>query len=331
MINLEDIIAVKRYHVPYPPDGLFEALDESINDYEIVSNCTEWKCISQGANSAQYVINYEYAYIFRNAQLNTTEDVIESLSEEFRKDSHNKSEEALLSLANSSPDEMRVLILNTNELESECRVICHPILYTKLRKSYLNENDIRDIDMKISKYNCSLYLDELFIGKLNGTIIEEILKKRFEYKLLINDSNRREITDEIDKLLDSATTEISICGWMGTHYLPKLTQLKNQGVRIRFVTRRPSEARGQSWKSEIEEARKNIISNFGLETLSDAHNVHGRTLIVDNKALIGSLDMNSASLTGAHTEFAILTDDPEMVRRMRGVFNSKFQPLSSAD
>jgi len=330
MIKPEDIIAIKRYQVPFPPEDLFTAFDASINHQKNLTGCTPWLCTSQGNKMRHYIMNPKHTWVIIEMGANNTKTNELQVMKKYDKDAMKYTNETHSRLTNGTPTEVRVLITQINELGIECKAYCYPALYTKLRRK-LEIGEIDDFIIQDSKFNSELFLDELFIGKLGGTVVEDFIKRRFEYKLLINDSNRREITDEIDKLLDSATTEISICGWMGTHYLPKLTQIKNQGVKVSFMIHRPSEAKGRPWKSEIQEARKTIVSNFGIETISDAHNIHGRTIIVDNKAIIGSLDMNSASLTGAHLEFAILTDDPEIVRRMRAVFNSKFQPLSTTE
>ena len=55
---------------------------------------------------------------------------------------------------------------------------------------------------------------------------------------------------------------------------------------------------------------------------------HLRVLLVDNKALVGSMDFNAISLTGTHREFAIYTEIPEIVRSIRNYFDQIFTPLS---
>ena len=52
--------------------------------------------------------------------------------------------------------------------------------------------------------------------------------------------------------------------------------------------------------------------------------IEGRARIVDNKAIIGSIDLDSYSLTGPRIEFAVYTEDVEIVRKLRSYFKQKF-------
>jgi hypothetical protein len=53
---------------------------------------------------------------------------------------------------------------------------------------------------------------------------------------------------------------------------------------------------------------------------------HGRAIVIDNKAFIRSMDLDSYSLTGPRIEFAIFTENPKIVRSIRKYFNASFSP-----
>ena len=154
---------------------------------------------------------------------------------------------------------------------------------------------------------------------------KELLKPSTE--LLINDQTSRQILSKIEKMLDEATGEILFCGWMGTILLPKLKEVKTKGVDIRIITHKAIELKGKPGKQDVERAYGELVSMIGKNNISIRPECHCRLLVVDNKALIGSMDLNSISLAGTHREIAIYTEDPEIVRTLRKYFNKIFSPL----
>jgi phosphatidylserine/phosphatidylglycerophosphate/cardiolipin synthase-like enzyme len=59
--------------------------------------------------------------------------------------------------------------------------------------------------------------------------------------------------------------------------------------------------------------------------------MHGRIIIMDNKALVGSMNLNSASLTGPHIEFAIYIVQIEIISGLRRISHSKFKRLRQVE
>lgn len=328
MIDIEEMIGKRRYKVALPPEEVFSEIESVLLADTVVQDETEWIPISGGERFRSYTSNLLYMYIIRNyISLKLKYD-----HEEVRKRyySEHLSDGILNTLRYEVPITLNIIIRKVDEFGSECEGTCSSVLYEKLTKKLADEEEIKNFIIKDSKIASERFLDQIFIGILGGEVIEEV-KDDLVLKLLMNDSGTREITKIIDKLFNEATTEILICGWIGTHYIPKLLELKSKGINVKFITHKPGEAKGQPWKSEVEEAYRSLCTDFGLDKISNAHNIHGRTIVVDNKALIGTMDLNSSSLTGVHTEFAIFTDDPDIVRRMRVIFNTKFEPLSASE
>jgi phosphatidylserine/phosphatidylglycerophosphate/cardiolipin synthase-like enzyme len=83
-------------------------------------------------------------------------------------------------------------------------------------------------------------------------------------------------------------------------------------------------------RKEKEKAFAELLAFIGKESISTKSEFHGRAIIVDNKAIIGSMDIDSYSLTGARIEFAVYTEDPEVVRKLRNYFNQTFSPLKNS-
>lgn len=128
-------------------------------------------------------------------------------------------------------------------------------------------------------------------------------------------------------MLEQATGEVILCGWIGTLLLPKLKEINQKGVNIRMITHKDTELKGKPGHRDVQTAFKGLISMIGKDNISIRPECHCRVVVVDNKALIGSMDINAISLTGSHRELAIYTEDTEIVRNLRKYFNDIFSPL----
>jgi hypothetical protein len=176
--------------------------------------------------------------------------------------------------------------------------------------------------------SCERFLKTIFVGGLGATSLSEkkiaIPKRQVEF--LINDATHRQIHEKLEDMLDNAVTEILIFGYMGTIFVNKLQHLKQNGVRIKLITGSIKAIRQDVMRKEKETAMAELIKLIGNYNICSNPNFHGRALIVDNKALIGSMDLDSYSMTGARIEFATYTEDPEMVRALRMYFEQIFTP-----
>lgn len=204
-----------------------------------------------------------------------------------------------------------------------CEISCFPTLYFQKVRGLDTKCDKTDVQH--SRLHCEEFLIDIFVGGLGG---KEILERKevSRWELLINDVDSRHITDCIHEMLEQATGEVLLMGWVGTDCLPKLKELKNKGVRIQAVTHKPSEMKSPVPK-DIGEGYTNLVKILGKTNVSTNRELHGRAIIVDNKALIGSMDMNAHSLSGEHREFAIYTEDVDTVRKIRAYFKKIFVPL----
>jgi hypothetical protein len=201
------------------------------------------------------------------------------------------------------------------------RATCKPMLYVKIVRHIRHEES----DLQNVRIQCEEFLDHVFVGGLGAKeISEKVEVSRFE--LLINDVNNRQITERIYEMLRDATTCVLLMGWVGTDCLPKFKELKTAGITIRAVTHNPNERKAPV-DPDIQKSYSELVDILGLENVSVNRLLHGRALIVDNKALIGSMDLNSDSLSGEHIEFAIYTEDVDVVRSLRAYFEKMFKPL----
>jgi len=128
-------------------------------------------------------------------------------------------------------------------------------------------------------------------------------------------------------MLDQSTDEVLICGWVGTILLPKLKEIKEKGINICIITHKTTELKGKPGKQDVDRALNELTQSIGKDHISINPECHCRVLVVDNKALIGSMDLNAISLTGTHREIAVYTEDPEIVRTLRNYFKTIFSPL----
>lgn len=327
-MDLNRIIGRRKYRVRLPPSEVFEEIEKFLCPREIVSGCKEW-WVHKGTKFRRFIKDARWDFIVGRAKIPWTAEELQKLQNEFRENFSKYSRDFIEELRHNAPYELRVLISDVDELGCVCQAECRPALYEKLSKEVITIDTVSDFHIEDSHSESLSFLDQVFIGALEAKPILEVPVKSPELELIVNNTQQREITDLIDSLLNKATGEVLICGWIGTHFIPKLRELANEGVKIRFITHQPSEAKNQPWRSEINQAFEKLCSHIGKENICTDPNMHGRMIIVDNKALIGSMDLNAYSLTGAHTEFAIYTERPEIVRRLRNIFNSKFKPLKA--
>lgn len=198
------------------------------------------------------------------------------------------------------PFEIYVPIKKIEENKCLCKVECLPMFYEKLR--ILEDVKTNDFEVQNAYLTCRRFLETIFEGGLSATLVTEERKKPLEpsTQLLINDQTSHGILSKIEKVLDEATSEVLFCGWVGTFLLPKLKEIKEKGLDIRIITHQSSELKGKPGKQDVERTFSELISMVGEDHISIRPECHCRVLVVDNKALIGSMDFNATSLTGTH-------------------------------
>jgi phosphatidylserine/phosphatidylglycerophosphate/cardiolipin synthase-like enzyme len=194
-------------------------------------------------------------------------------------------------------------------------------MYRKIIRGLTREES----DLQEIRLACEEFLDDVFIGGIGGKEMQEV-KEVSRWEFLINDTHVRQITERIYEMLSKATTCVLFFGWFGTELIPKLKELKDSGLTIRAITHKPAERKAPA-PEEIQKGYAELTALLGLNNISTNSLVHGRAIIVDNKALVGSMDLNAFSLSGEHVEFAIYTEDPSTVRSLRAYFEKIFKPL----
>jgi len=317
-VDLRKIIAKRTYLVPIKTSRLLKRVFKQLN-----AGGT-WELLRKGARFASFNIDLETQYAFLKLMRKGKERNVINITEkkyEFKKKPFDHINETLQMLLNHVPAEISYLV--TEERTDGCiiQTTCKPVLYNKIvREIKYEQPDLQDIRLRGEEF-----LDDVFIGGLRGKEVQKV-KDIVRSELLINELHIREIQERVNEMLGSATSCVLLTGWVGTEILPKIRELKNAGVTIRAVTHKPKEAKF-SGVAEVRKGYRELISIIGSENVSVNDSLHGRALIVDNKALIGSMDLNSHSLSGEHIEFAIYTEDVDIVRSIRAYFEKMFKPL----
>ena len=324
-INLERLRVKRTFFVPIRKENLINEIHNELNKYlSPIADIPSWIFVKHG-NTLIFRVNYKLLYIGFELRRSKKKKGIEMLSQEYDKNIKAYFE-TLKNRVNSEPDTIFINILKCDENGCEIEVECLPTLYRKI--SQLEEKDIDEYQIQDAYITCERFLRTIFVGGLSGTSISEqkIAIPKPKVQLLINDVSNREITEKLNEMLDGATAQILIFGWMGTIFLKKLQELKQKGVEIKLITGSIKGIRQDLMRKEKEKAIKELISIIGKDHISIKPEFHGRAIIVDNKALIGSMDLDSYSLTGTRIEFAMYTEDPEIVRRLRNYFIKTFTP-----
>ena len=321
-VDLEKLIARKSYLVPFKASDLCEKILEQLK----VTG--PWKISSKHPNSGVFGIDYSIRYalfVLVDQEKEITPEEIEKKKTEFQKNPSKGISLVQKETVNEEPNELNYIVIEERPDSCIVKATCKPILYHKIIRHVEHpESNPQDVRIRNEEF-----LDEIFIGGLGGKEIQE-RKESSRWELLINDVNNRQITERIYEMLRDATTCVLLIGWVGTDCLPKLKELKNAGVTIRSVTHKPSELKAPV-PADIQKGYAELVELISLNNISVNPLLHGRALIVDNKALIGSMDFNSHSLSGEHVEFAIYTEDVDTVRSLRSYFEEMFKPLKEAE
>lgn len=317
-VDLRKLIAKKTYLVPIKTSGLLKQVLKQL------SVGGSWNVLRQGARFANFMIDLKREYAFLKLLAEGKEPNAVNIAEkeiQFGKKTFHCIQQALEMLLNHVPAEISYLIIEERTGECIIQATCKPVLYYKIvREIKYEQPDLQDIRLRGEEF-----LDEIFIGGLRAKEVQE-QKEVSRYELLINDIHVRQIAEKVGEMLNGATTCVLLMGWVGTECLPKFKELKTAGITIRAVTHNPSERKAPV-DPDIQKSYSELVNIIGLENVSVNRSLHGRALIVDNKALIGSMDLNSDSLSGEHIEFAVYTEDVDVVRSLRAYFEKMFKPL----
>ncbi len=322
--------AERKYHIDFSVSELFKRVNKILNPTNRYNGTFRWQLLDKGDNYRLYTLNPKWHFLINSmVDLN---DITKIKSDQKKYDDFSMQKlttylhDFLASLRYNVPFCLRLMIINSTGSDAVIIAECFSVMYEMIDRNIAKPKDFQDFEKVTCKYECEKFLDRIFLSERNGKIIIEKNNQKFEDKLFVN-NGCREITPLIDSLLTNATGEILICGWIGTQFIPQMIKLINDGIKIRLITHQPSEAKNQPWRSEIQKAFQQLCDNLGKENICVDPTMHGRILIVDNKAIVGSMDLTSASLIGPHTEFAIYTERPEIVKRLRRIFNFTFKPM----
>jgi len=333
-IDLERLIVRQTYFIPIQKPNLKDAiLQELTATYPTIAGRYPWGLSEEHKSSFVFLRSTEYLFFQghlwgKNEKREEFSKLVREKSREFEKLGTKAFLTTLRGTVSDAPRHIHVRIVGIEENGCLCKVECLPTLYDKLE--YLKDFSPTDFEIQSSYLTCKRFLETIFESGLNATLTSEDKKKLLKptAQLLINDQASHQIFGKIEEILRQATGEVLLCGWIGTLLLPKLKEMKQKGVNIRVITHKANELKGKLGHQEVQRAFKELISFIGKDNISIRPECHCRVVVVDNKALIGSMDLNSASLQGSHRELAIYTEDSEIVRNLRKYFNGIFSPLS---
>lgn len=332
-IDISNLIVRQKYFIPKQRGALasliLEELDKdgSYNFLQIYP----WQLYSLHSNSLSFTRNPQYDYLIITGALmkqggDSAQEIKKRLSELYKMEVSEKQKRLFSKLQLCLPEELNVDIIDSDEQGVRIEVELIPILYFNV--TMLKPDTIEEISIQKARLTGERFLKTLFSGGLSGILISE--DKNYSAQentsLLINDVKNHQIAKKIEEVLDGATGEVLIMAWMGTILLTKLRALKEKGISIKVITGTIKDIRQDVMQREKEKAFEELISIVGPNNICIKRDFHGRAIIVDNKAFIGSMDLDSYSLTGARNEFAIYTENAEIVRTIRNYFNYSFIP-----
>lgn len=332
-IDLERLIVRQRYFVPIQETALRNSvLEELLAHYVKLPTISSWHLTEEHKNCFTFECNYRYHFVFREVLGKWgkgLEELVNQKVKEYDEGMPNTFYEELERKVGDYADSLHLYIIKMEKEGCVCDVECSSMLYRQVRQLPHKRKEVTEFDIQNAYLKTKRFLKDIFEGGLSATLLTEE-KKRIPKEtttFLINAVPfPQQITEKIHDLLDAATTEILIIGWIGTILLKKLKELKEKGVKVKTITGRVKGIRQDPMRKEKERAMKGLIGIIGKENISIKPEFHGRAIVVDNKALVGSMDLDSYSLTGTRIEFATFTEDHEIVRSLRKYFNQIFTP-----
>lgn len=322
-VNLVKSIVRRRFSVPVKSSVLHEHISKQLKLVE-EAWCTAVKHPRSGTFHIDWGIMWT-RFSLANEGSPFTKDNIRKKLVEYDKKILKYRGVIIFQMVRSQPCEIHYVVTEEMIDRCVCEATCFPVLFLGKARYKIPKMKCDETDIRLARQQCEEFLVDIFVGGLGG---KEIIERKAvsPLELLINDVDYRQITDCINLMLQQATGEVLLMGWVGTDCLPKLKELKNQGVTIQAVTHKPSEMKA-SVPKDIQQGFTNLIKILGETNVSINRELHGRAIIVDNKTLIGSMDFNSFSLSGEHREFAVYTEDIDTVRKLRAYFKRIFVPL----
>jgi len=317
--ELSELVVKKNYSIPMNVSNLCEAV------LGVLSTDAPWINVSKLPRSAHFRINCREKFArFTLANEGKALDKVNLTAkyQEYDKNPILGITKTLKMHIDNVPVEISYIVTEQKGDECSVETTCKPVLYAKIVRG-ISHDPINVQDIRISNEE---FLDQVFIGGLGGKEIHRA-EKPCPWQLLVNDSQTREIAERVYHMLEEATTCVLIMGcWFGTDCIPLIKSLVDSHVQVMAISHNPSERKGPV-PVEIQKGFAELVKLIGPSNVSTNPSFHGRVLIVDNMALVGSMDLNAFSLSGEHIEFAVHTNDSKTVRTLTDYFRRVFVPL----
>ena len=330
-IDLERLIVKQTYFIPIEAPKLKNAILQELRASErALYHIYPWNLSEEHKESFAFSYSIEYCFVYTQTMGKRTSKLVALKSKEYGEGLPETLHKKVKKLMGHFADDIHVFITRKEKEGCIVEVECLPLLYRQICQYGMKANEL---DLQNAYLRCKRFVKTIFEGGLSATLITEKKKEvaRPKVEFLINDTSTRQITEKIEAMFTEVTGQILIIGWMGTILLKKLREIKEKGVEVKVITGNVKTIRQDPMRKEKERAMKELIDIIGKENISIKPEFHGRAIVVDNKALVGSIDLDSYSLTGTRIEFATYTEDPEIVRTLRKYFKGIFSPLKKTE
>lgn len=222
-IDLNRLNVRKSYFVRLQQSSIKEAILAELNacDVPIYSHYA-WFVESEHARSWTFERWYGYLYIREYSGGKRTSENVEKRADEYSANIQTLFRKILREIAAGGlPDKVYVSVTGTESNGCFIDVECLPILYRQVLQAGAKPEEYQIQDAYLT---CERLIRQIFEGGLSATLVTEEKKVMPEPTaiLLVNDSFTRQITERINDMIEGATAEILISGWVGTYYLDKL-------------------------------------------------------------------------------------------------------------
>ena len=237
-IDLERLVVRQTYFIPVKSPELKTAIRKELRAANPdIDGLAAWILPEEHKLSFHFLKRMKYISLFAETwgmkrKTRKFKTVFKEKSKEFEELGDKAFHRGLKKLIPSIPLHLFVSVIRIEENGCLCNVECLPALYEKLRR--IENIKTNDFEMQDAYLTCKRFLRTIFESGLSATLVVEEKKEVFKSstQLLINDQTSREILHKIENMLDQATGEVLICGWIGTILLPKLKEIWTKGVNI---------------------------------------------------------------------------------------------------
>jgi hypothetical protein len=193
-------------------------------------------------------------------------------------------------------------------------VICTPYMYRKMAQNVQFLFPKTSIDD--AKTLCTQFIKDTMHILGADTIVEPKAKAEIcpveNFEFLYNTPTESAINKKAHELIQIASKQILLAGWVDREFIGELENAKGRGLDVRLITK-STEGSNKLVREDF-----NRLKVLGKQNIKLNKRFHDRFLVCDNNCIIGSMYYTDASKT--RYESVVLTDNIAVIEKLKEHF-----------